>query len=308
MPLLYFNVKAAMDKMLEKVLPTCQGVAFTGDFWTSNSADPYLGMTMHFVDEDFVLHRIMVACKLAEGRHTAVHIASHMDKVVSGIAGLKSTTTRFCLTDNAAAMLAAVPKLTKKLDVGFGCIDHILNLIIKSTNKAVPEIAAAIKECKDFSTRVHHTPLDQQRMRRECWNLRNDSGTAEEVNFKKIITDVDTRWNSTLFLIRSISEMKPALQSLKEGRFEDVDKTDQKFKQMIPTDQTFDIIESIIPIMEKVLLLSEVLSGDDKPTLHQVIPMIYNLDSFLHTKMRSASQNTYQRDYCKAMSSELNRR
>ncbi len=100
-----------------------------------------------------------------------------MDKVVSGIAGLKSTTTRFCLTDNAAAMLAAVPKLTKKLDIGFGCIDHVLNLIVKSTNKAVPEKAAAIKECKDFSTRVHqdhHTPLDQQGMRRECWNLRND--------------------------------------------------------------------------------------------------------------------------------------
>jgi hypothetical protein len=170
MPHLNLNVKAAMDKKLEKVLPTCQGVAFAGDFWTSNTADPYLGMTMHYVDQDFELHMIMVACKLAEGRHTAVNIASHMDKDVSGIAGLKSTTTRFCLTDNAAAMLAAVPKLTKKMDVGFGCID----LIIKATNKAVTEIWAAIQECKDFSSRVHHTPLDQQRLKRECWNLRND--------------------------------------------------------------------------------------------------------------------------------------
>ena len=99
------------------------------------------------------------------------------------------------MTDNAAAMLAAVPKLTKKLDIGFGCIDHVLNLIIKATNKAVPEIWAAIQECKDLSARVHHTPLDQQRMRREAWNLRNDSGaTEEEVHFNKIITDVDTRW------------------------------------------------------------------------------------------------------------------
>ena len=117
MPLLYLNLKAAMDKKLEKELPTCKGVAFTGDFWTSNAADPYLGMTMHYVDLDFTLHRIMVACQLAEGRHTAINIASHMDKVVSKVAGLQSSTTRFCLTDNAAAMLAAVPKLTKKLDV-----------------------------------------------------------------------------------------------------------------------------------------------------------------------------------------------
>jgi len=87
-----------------------------------------------------------------------------------------------------------------------------------------------------------------------------------------IITDVNTRWNSTLFLIRSISEMKPALHSLKEGRFEDTDKTDKNLKQKIPSAKTFEIIESIIPIMEKVLLLSEVMSGDDKPTLYQVIP------------------------------------
>jgi len=122
-----------------------------------------------------------------------------------------------------------------------------------------------------------------------------------------IITDVNTRWNSTLFLIRSISEMKPALHSLKEGRFEDTDKTDKNLKQKIPSAKTFEIIESIIPIMEKVLLLSEVMSGDDKPTLYQVIPMIYNLESFLYAKMMSATQNT-QKDYAKAMSTELNRR
>ena len=131
--------------------------------------------------------------------------------------------------------------------------------------------------------------------------------TEEEIRFNKIITDVDTRWNSTLFLIRSISQMRPVLQSLKEGRFEDQDKTDKNLKQKIPSDQTFDIIESIIPIMEKVLLLSEVMSGDEKPTLHQVIPMIYNLDNYLYAKKRS-STSTWTKEYCMAMSTELNRR
>ena len=129
-----------------------------------------------------------------------------------------------------------------------------------------------------------------------------------EIKFKKIITDVDTRWNSTLFLIRSVSEMRGALDSLKQGRYEDSDKTDPKFKSLIPSDLTFEIIEQIIPIMEKIELLSEVLSGDEKPTLHQVIPLIFNLDSFLYTKMRPGSQNSFQKDYCTAMSKELNRR
>jgi len=131
--------------------------------------------------------------------------------------------------------------------------------------------------------------------------------TEDDIKFNKIITDVDTRWNSTLFLIRSISQMRPVLQSLKEGRFEDQDKTDKNLKQKIPSDQTFDIIEAIIPIMEKVLLLSEVMSGDEKPTLHLVIPMVYNMDNYLYAKMRSATQS-WTKDYCKAMSTELNRR
>ena len=129
--------------------------------------------------------------------------------------------------------------------------------------------------------------------------------TEDDIKFNKIITDVDTRWNSTLFLIRSISQMRPVLQSLKEGRFEDQDKTDKNLKKKIPSDQTFDIIEAIIPIMEKVLLLSEVMSGDEKPTLHLVIPMVYNMDNYLYAKMRSATQS-WTKDYCKAMSTELN--
>jgi hypothetical protein len=145
MPLLYLNVKAAMDKKLATTLPDCKGVGFSADLWTSNAADPYLGVNIHFIDNEFKLHKVMVACKSAEGRHTAVNIAANLDKVVSGIVGLKVSTTRFCVTDNAAAMLAAVPKHTKKLDVGLGCIDHTLNLMVKAANKAIPEIYLAIK-------------------------------------------------------------------------------------------------------------------------------------------------------------------
>jgi len=57
---------------------------------------------------------------------------------------------------------------------------------------------------------------------------------------------------------------------LLEERYEESDKTDPKFKTLIPSALSFQIIEQIIPIMEKILLLSEVLSGDEKPTLHHV--------------------------------------
>jgi hypothetical protein len=85
-----------------------------------------------------------------------------------------------------------------------------------------------------------------------------------------------------MFLLRSIHQLRPALESLKDERFEELDKTDAKFKTMIPSQLTFQIIEQIIPIMEKACQLSEMLSADDKPTLHQVIYVnVRNFHCFL---------------------------
>jgi hypothetical protein len=141
------NCKKAVDEKLAKVLPDCKGVCFTADYWTSRSADPYLGMTLHYVDKEFEMNKLLVACRHAEGRHTAVNIGGHIDKVVGAVSGLKGSTIRVCVTDNAANMLAAVPKHTKKIDVGLGCFDHLLNLVMKASNKekADDQILKAIK-------------------------------------------------------------------------------------------------------------------------------------------------------------------
>jgi hypothetical protein len=144
-PLLYLNCKKAVDQELAKALPDCKGVCFTADYWTSRSSDPYLGMTLHYIDKEFEMKKMLVACRSAEGRHTAVNIAGHIDKVVGGVQGLRGSTTRVCVTDNAANMLAAVPKHTKKIDLGLGCFDHLLNLVMKATNKADDQIHQAIK-------------------------------------------------------------------------------------------------------------------------------------------------------------------
>ena len=93
-----------MDKELAKSLPDCKGVSFAADYWTSRNQDPYLGMTMNWVDKDFTMRKMLVACRSAEGRHTGANIAGHIDKIVGGISGLKGSTTRFCVTDNAANM------------------------------------------------------------------------------------------------------------------------------------------------------------------------------------------------------------
>ncbi len=49
------------------------------------------------------------------------------------------------MTDNAANMLKAVPDLTKKIDIGLGCFDHLLNLAVRAANAEIEEIQEAIE-------------------------------------------------------------------------------------------------------------------------------------------------------------------
>ena len=71
-------------------------------------------------------------------------------------------------------------------------------------------------------------------------------------------------------MIKSIAQLRQALESIKEERFEETDKSDAKLKAAIPSVTSFDIIDLIIPILEKWQMASEILSGDEKPTLQQV--------------------------------------
>jgi len=42
-------------------------------------------------------------------------------------------------------MLKAVPDLTKKIDIGLGCFDHLLNLAVRGSNADIDKIAEAIQ-------------------------------------------------------------------------------------------------------------------------------------------------------------------
>jgi len=57
-PLLYQNIKKAIDKILVQHLPQTFGVGITLDHWTSRAFDNYQSLTLHFIDEEFVMHKV----------------------------------------------------------------------------------------------------------------------------------------------------------------------------------------------------------------------------------------------------------
>ena len=48
---------------IQGVLKTTGKLSFTADGWDSMSVDPYLGLTCHFIDDDWVMREILLIAR-----------------------------------------------------------------------------------------------------------------------------------------------------------------------------------------------------------------------------------------------------
>lgn len=59
-PLLFKNIDNAVTEIFFKYLPQTNGAAVTSDHWTSRAYDNFQSLTLHFIGDDFVLHKVYV--------------------------------------------------------------------------------------------------------------------------------------------------------------------------------------------------------------------------------------------------------
>lgn len=303
LPLLYYNVKKAVEEKLAKDLDGLAGVAFTTDLWSSRNFDPYLGLTLHYITRQWKMERILVYCGSAEGRHTAINIADHIDKVIADLSQLShsAATRRVCTTDNAQNMLSAMKKCTS-ITSSLGCIDHTLQIIVNSSLEAIPEIVEALDAFRKLVARTHKSSLDQQRISRACVKITKDDTNDLQLHYRKIIAPVATRWNSTLMMIQSILYLRPALELIKDDTSRATqDRTpnsDPKLRAAIPEMEHFDVLEAIVPVLKEVDKITAELSSETTPTICLVVPKLYSLQLVLQHKVRRGTSQVVK-DFCK---------
>lgn len=99
--------------------------SLTTDIWTSPSADSFMSLTVHWINENFEQKIAVLRCVPYNKSHTAQNLSS----TIKGIAndwGLKNI--HCVLRDNAINVVQGVILAGFK---GQGCFCHILNLIVK---------------------------------------------------------------------------------------------------------------------------------------------------------------------------------
>src|SRR4051812_9723732 len=122
-------------------------VSFTADMWTSTlSSEAYLGLTIHYIDENWTLRHFLLDIIPFKIRHTGINMASAINSVLSefNLVGKALALT----TDNESAMLVCGRRLSEEFEraldnnISFShyrCSAHILNLAAKQGLEIVDE-------------------------------------------------------------------------------------------------------------------------------------------------------------------------
>lgn len=219
-----------MELNLKKTFESMEFVSTNADMWSANNKS-YLGMTAHWIDENFQSEKA-IACKRVRGRHTYDVIASEIEQVHSSY-GITHKVVK-CVTDNGSNFVKAFrmfemqPEgscsdeeifdeevtytdidqvLSTESDGQFSlsphlrCASHTLNLIsttdlekwITTNSECRGVYRSALGKCSALWNKTGHSTLA--------------SDEVKDVTTRQLIVPSTTRWNSLFNALSRITEI-----------------------------------------------------------------------------------------------------
>ena len=186
-----------------------RSVCTTTDLWTNNQQSAYIGITAHFIDENFKLQSIMLTCTRITGSHTAENIKSTFDEIINNF-NLEGKVFTI-VTDSASNMIKAfvtlpgyeeetveeededlqhieASPLMDQLPAHIRCFLHTLQNAVKDGLQKTGAARTVIAKASKLVTHVRHSTHATEIL-----------GTEAKLQQKNA-----TRWNSSNKMIKSV--------------------------------------------------------------------------------------------------------
>ena len=181
--------------------------SLTYDIWTSTiNWEAFLGLTIHYVDSNWNLCNFLLDIIPFTIKHSGVNIAKEIIRVLQefNISGKIIALT----TDNDSAMLVCGKELASTFDNEFSSMDfshyrcaaHVLNLGVK---KGLKIIGNSVVKARKIMCMIKNSTRLCDSLRAFC--------DLKKIKYLKPILDVETRWNSTFYMLKRFKELEPAL-------------------------------------------------------------------------------------------------
>lgn len=181
-----------------KSMLTGESVALTSDAWTSASQDPYLSMTVHYIDSEWQLVSLPLECAAFGGSHTAVRIMQKTEQLLARN-NISEELVSALVIDNAANVQLA--GALASFD-SVPCAPHTLQLTVKQILED-PAVAKLLRRVRKIVGAFKHSSLKVEELVRE----------QEQLGLKvlRLIQDVKTRWASTYLMLVNFLKNRQAI-------------------------------------------------------------------------------------------------
>lgn len=279
---------------LSHTLSSVDHISITCDAWTSPSSVPMLGITAHWLTEEFAMKSVVLALKEIDGSHTGKNMASLVKHTLDSF---NLTSKLYCITaDNASNNLTMgrelhnlIPHFDHEKNL-HGCVAHVINLVAKAgisifdsktppdplsaldpqlpqDNEPLPsslieptphlEVHSILTRIRGFHKRVRlSTQLKQA--------LDQSIATSSHPRKVGLIHEVSTRWSSTFYSLERYFELKKVLQY-----YCNINDTLEPY---LLTEDEWTLVGNIVKFLRPLAIVIKEIEGDDYPTFSRAMP------------------------------------
>jgi hypothetical protein len=247
-------------QLQDKITKLKSHVSLTADLWSSNQNLGYLGVTTHYIDEEFELQKKIIAFKQISYPHNSFAV---QDGITACLMEWDLVDRVFSVTlDNASVNNRAIRDLCAALGpqmffkgehLHVRCAAHVLNIMVQAGLQIIPY---AIKRIRDIVRVATSTPSRLQTFNSivQTLGLKGKSG---------LVLDVPHRWNATYDMLHEALKYKAALNRFAVEQLQDC-----------PSELDWQDAASLHEFLEQFSDATKAFSADRHPTAHMFVKMM----------------------------------
>lgn len=249
----------ALKKVYRTRFQRIQNITITTDVWTDVSMKSYVGVTVHYLNDELKFINSTIGVIPLDENHTADYIGCSIVKLCQEW-NINADQITAVVTDSASNMVKAIND-TYGRRKHLRCFAHTLSLVYPDALKATPHLIELISKIKRIVTLTKHSVVAADELRR----LQMLEGKTEGTTLK-LIQEVPTRWNSAFYMIQRFLELKHHMHGVLLKC--------PTAPNMISRDE-LSVLAEIVEILQPIEYVTRTIGGDSYATTSLVIPMTH---------------------------------
>ena len=262
--LLSKKTKNGILNVIPNLMDNVKAVCFTTDIWTSPTSEPFITLTIHIMDRNFEITKLVPFVEEFQGRHSGKNITIKLDKLLKCLNLYNNEVDKTLLLDGASNNKLSM-KLSTEFTGIFCCIHRLMRAIIQAMKVAGNQ--QVLEKATKLVKKIRKSPIAKDALREAC--------RGAKVSFKVPTLPVVTRWNSLYSCIASLRELQQGL------RYLEVNTPKRELKEvwngMLLNSDDWDFLESYESVLKTPFEITKAWETDHRSSSHLVIPKIFDL-------------------------------